>query len=70
MSPKGEMTGPELVRECIAVSGLRSVNQFAYQIMAGRNGRTVRRWLAGETMPQPVTDWLQEWLAARKVPNA
>lgn len=40
----------------IEASGL-SQRQFAFRVM-GRDERTVRRWLAGETMPPAVRDWL------------
>jgi hypothetical protein len=41
----------------IAASGL-SVSEFA-RTVCGRDPRTVRRWLAGETIPYSVSDWLE-----------
>jgi len=57
------MTGPDLLRECIDVSGLSST-RFAHEILAGRHPRTIRRWLDGETMPDRVAEWLADWLLA------
>lgn len=48
----------EMLREIIERSGLSS-RRFAREVMAGRDERTVRRWLAGDTMPDQVREWLQ-----------
>lgn len=45
-----------ILRAQIEASGLSQV-RFALDVL-GRNPATVRRWLAGETMPQTVRDWL------------
>lgn len=59
------MTDAEVIRAAVAASGL-STREFAYEIMAGRDERTVRRWLLGETMPPKVRAWLEAWLAERR----
>jgi hypothetical protein len=50
------MTDAELLRAQIEASGLSQV-RFALDVM-GRNPATVRRWLAGHTMPATARDWL------------
>ena len=50
------MTADEL-RALIAASGL-SQQAFARDV-AGRDPRTMRRWLAGETIPDATVDWLE-----------
>lgn len=47
---------PEQLRALITRSGL-SVSRWA-RMVVGRDPRTVQRWLAGETMPASVTQWL------------
>lgn len=46
----------ELLRAQIEASGLSAV-RFARDVL-GRDPRTVRRWLAGETVPDSIRDWL------------
>lgn len=46
----------DLLAAVIGISGM-SVRQFAAQVMA-RDERTVRRWLAGDPMPEVVAVWL------------
>ena len=56
MSDRDEtVTG--LLRRRIRESGL-SARQFATAIM-GRDERTIRRWLAGEPMPEQASEWLE-----------
>jgi len=50
--------GQELVRRAVDLSGL-SVRAFAVDVMAGRDERTVRRWLDGSS---PVPDQTFAWL--------
>lgn len=50
------MPPADRLRAAIAASGL-SARQFAVRVM-GRDERTVRRWLAGETMPDTALAWL------------
>jgi hypothetical protein len=52
------MTDVELVEAAIRKSGLSS-RMFAFEIMAGRDERTIRRWLSGG---QPLTPGVREWL--------
>lgn len=40
----------------LAASGL-TVTRFAADVL-GRDRRTLSRWLAGETIPESVADWL------------
>ena len=47
---------PEQLRAEIEASGLSQV-EWA-RTVAGRDPRTVRRWLAGETIPPATVDWL------------
>jgi len=54
------MTDRDLVLAAIRKSGL-SNTQFARQIVA-RDGRQVRRWLAGRPVPHAVRDWLTQYL--------
>ena len=44
------------LRALIAASGLSTV-KYAEQVMA-RNPRTLRRWLAGGTIPDVVVRWI------------
>jgi len=46
-----------LLSSHITASRLSAV-EFAKTVM-GRDPRTVRRWLAGETIPDSVSDWLE-----------
>lgn len=48
----------EMLRALIDRVGL-SARRFAREVLAGRDERTVRRWLAGDTMPDQVREWLQ-----------
>ena len=50
------MTDAERLRAQIEASGLPQV-RFAIDVL-GRSPQTVRRWLAGHTMPETVQDWL------------
>lgn len=56
------MTDAETLRAAIDASGL-SARRFAFEVMAGRDERTIRRWLAGDPMPPRVREWLDVWLA-------
>lgn len=47
----------KLLARLIATSGLPA-RQFAFRVM-GRDERTIRRWLAGETMPPLARTWLE-----------
>lgn len=48
---------PETLRAAIEASGL-SARRFAVEVM-GRDERTVRRWLSGETeIPDSAAQWL------------
>lgn len=48
----------DMLRAAIEASGL-SARRFAREILAGRDERTVRRWLSGEVeMPAPVAEWV------------
>lgn len=50
------MSDAELLRAQIEASGLSQV-RFARDVL-GRDPATVRRWLAGYTMPVTVREWL------------
>lgn len=50
------MSDAELVAAAITRSGL-SARQFATKVM-GRDERTIRRWLAGEVLPDQAREWL------------
>ena len=55
------MTGARILVCAIEKSGL-SARQFAEQVM-GRNERTIRRWLAGDSsIPRPAVAWLRRYL--------
>jgi hypothetical protein len=55
------MTDARMLRKAIDKSGL-SARQFA-EIVMGRNERTIRRWLAGDSaIPVPAVDWLRRYL--------
>lgn len=47
----------QVLERMIKASGL-SARRFASEVLAGRDERTIRRWLAGETMPPKVLEWL------------
>jgi len=47
---------PDTLRALIASTGL-SQAEWARTVV-GRDPRTVRRWLAGETIPPTTLDWL------------
>lgn len=47
---------PDTLRALIEASGLSQV-EWARTVV-GRDPRTVRRWLAGETIPPTTVDWL------------
>lgn len=47
---------PDTLRAIIEASGLSQV-EWARTVV-GRDPRTVRRWLAGETIPPTTVDWL------------
>lgn len=47
---------PDALRALITSSGL-SASEWA-RTVAGRDPRTVRRWLAGDAIPESVADWL------------
>lgn len=48
----------DTLRAAIEASGL-SARRFAREILAGRDERTVRRWLSGEVeMPPGVAEWV------------
>jgi hypothetical protein len=51
----------ELLSAAIEASGL-SARRFATAIIS-RDERTVRRWIAGGTMPPVVREWLGHWNA-------
>ena len=46
----------ERLARIIQASGL-SARAFA-RLVLSRDERTIRRWLAGETMPRSIADWL------------
>jgi DNA-binding transcriptional regulator YiaG len=54
---------PETLRATITASGLSQV-EWA-RTVAGRDPRTVRRWLAGETIPPTTADWLARLVSMR-----
>ena len=58
------MTDQELLKLAIARSGL-SVRQFARQIV-GREDRTIRRWLAGQPIPDAAKGFLEAYLKKRE----
>ena len=47
---------PDTLRALIEASGLSQV-EWARTVV-GRDSRTVRRWLAGDVIPDSVVDWL------------
>ena len=55
------MTDADLLRAAIEASGL-SARRFAFEVMAGRDERTIRRWLTGETMQPRVREWLEVYV--------
>ncbi len=55
------------VSEAIRLSGL-SIAEWA-RTVAGRDERTVRRWLAGEPIPKSVMDWLNRISHVRVSPE-
>ncbi len=57
------MTDADLLREAITASGL-SARRFAVAIL-WRDERTVRRWLAGDEIPDVVRTGLVRWIALR-----
>jgi hypothetical protein len=54
-----QVTDAELLRLAILKSGL-TVNRFAAEIMS-RDERTIRRWLAGQPIPQAAKQWLENY---------
>jgi hypothetical protein len=50
----------DLVAAAVEASGLSST-EFAR--LTGRDARSIRRWLAGGTIPPEARDWLRRWLA-------
>ena len=57
------VTDSELLRAAISKSGL-SATRFASQVMA-REGRTIRRWLAGQPIPGAAKAFLEAYLRKR-----
>jgi hypothetical protein len=54
------MRDADLLRAAIEASGL-SARRFAVGLLA-RDERTIRRWLAGDPMPEPARAWCERWL--------
>lgn len=58
------MTDAELIRAAMAASGHTSLDAFARDVLMGRHGPTVGRWLEGAPpMPPRVRERLTAWLA-------
>lgn len=53
------MSTTELLRRAIEASGL-SARRFAFEVMT-RDERTIRRWLAGDPMPDAPRQFLERW---------
>lgn len=51
------MSPNDRLRRLIEASGL-SARRFAFDVLS-RDERTVRRWLAGETIPESAATWLE-----------
>ena len=51
-------TTASMLRATIEASGL-SIREWAAVVAAGRDARTVERWLAGEPMPEAARRWLE-----------
>jgi DNA-binding transcriptional regulator YiaG len=58
---------PDTLRAIIASTGL-SQAEWARTVV-GRDQRTVRRWLAGETIPPTTIDWLTRASVAASATN-
>ncbi len=54
-------TSADLLRRAVEASGM-SARRFATEVMI-RDERTIRRWLAGEYMPDAPRQWLERWEA-------
>jgi hypothetical protein len=59
------VTDSELLRAAILKSGL-TVNRFAAEIMS-RDERTIRRWLAGQPIPQAAKQWLERYTQTQEM---